>query len=372
MPGHRARELVLMLGETVIALVAGFAIGAVLMAVYGYDPLRAYAALVEYSVNLADPYYLATTLSFATPLMLTGATFAVGVRAGVFNIGAEGALYVGALGAVIAAGLGLTGPLYLAAALLLGVGLGLVWNGVAGLLKAYRGVNEVVSTIMLNWIAFWLVEYVRVNIFPNPVDASKTVAAPPSGRLPLLVPNTALSIGYLVSLAALGAAYYLLWHTVYGYEIRATGYNPKAARYAGISTAKAVVASFVIGGALSGLAGVLEVAGRPPNYAITTGLSNLYGYGFDGITVSLIGANHPAGIVFSSILVGALYAGARGMQIEAGVPMELVRAVQGIIIMAMAVPGFLRLLMARWERKRLAEKAIAPAQGGGEAGALGK
>ncbi len=337
--------------EAGVAIAIGFAIGAVLMAVYGYDPLKAYAALLEYSLNPSDPYYLASTLSFATPLMLTGATFAIGVRAGVFNIGAEGAVYMGALGAVVAAGAGLTGPLYILAAFAMGVGLGLVWNGVAGVLKAYRGVNEVVSTIMLNWIAFWLVEYVRVNVYPNPVDASKTVAAPPDARLPLLVPGTELSIGYLVSLAALGAAYYLLWHTVYGYEIRATGYNQSAARYAGISVPKAVAASFVIGGALSGLAGVLEVTGRPPNYAITTGLSNLYGYGFDGITVSLIGANHPFGIAFSAILVGALYAGSRGMQIEAGVPMELVRAVQGVVIMAMAVPGIVRLA-----RKALAKR----------------
>ncbi len=341
------------LAETMLALAIGFTVGAILMAVYGYDPVLGYRALLEYSLNPSDPYYLASTLSFATPLMLTALTFAIGVRGGVFNIGAEGALYMGALGVVLIAGTGLTGPFFLIAALASSLLLGMIWNGVAGLLRAYRGVNEVVSTIMLNWTAFYTVEYIRVYVFPNPHDPSKTVSVPPDARLPLLVEGSELSLGFPIALAATMATYYLLWHTVIGYEIRATGYNPKAARYGGIRVTRAVLYTFLVGGALSGLAGFLELTGRPPHYAITTGLSNLFGLGFDGITVALIGGNHPIGIVFASILIGALDAGSRGMQIEAGVPMELVRTVQGVIIIALAVPGAIRLIQDYLRRRKL-------------------
>ena len=339
--------------EIVVAIIIGFIIAGIMMWLGGYDPVAAYIAMFEYSFSLTDPYYLAMTLSFAAPVMLTAITFAVGVRAGLFNIGAEGQLYMGALGAIIVASWSLPGPLYLPLAMIIGSLMGAAWGLIAGALKVYRGVNEVVSTIMLNWIAFWIVEYARVYVYPNPIDASKTISMPPAGRLPILIKGTELSASFIVSLVFVGIAFYLLWYMVLGYEIRATGLNPSAARYGGINPKKTMLWAFIIGGIAAGLAGVCEVAGRPPSYAITTGLSNLMGLGFDGITVSLLGANHPLGIIQAAIFIGALSSGARGMQIVTNVPLEMVKAVQGIIIIALAVPGIVRLIRSKIFRREV-------------------
>ncbi len=345
------KEQLARLAEVVTAMAVGFLIGAIVMALSGYDPLEAYESMFYYAFG--DTYCISMTLSFATPLMLTAITFAVGVRAGLFNIGAEGQVYMGALGAILVASLGIDSPLGLVLALLVGVALGVVWGLIAGVLRVTRGVHEVVSTIMLNWTAFWLVEYMRIYVLPDPHDPSKTIPVPVHARLPLLVPGTELSLAFIFALAFTVATYFLLWHTVIGYELRATGLNPEAARYAGIDVSKAMLVAFIIGGASAGLAGVCEVAGRPPHYAITTGLSNLFGLGFDGIAVSLIGMNHLIAIIPASILVGALVAGMRGMQVVAGVPFELVRVVQGVIIVALATPGLVRMIRLWMLRRRV-------------------
>ena len=363
------REALMRLGETVVALAAGILVGAAIMWLSGYDPWEAYRYLLESSI--LDSYSLTMTLSFAAPIMLTGVTFAVGVRAGLFNIGAEGQLYMGALGAVLVAyaarsGLGfLDSPLGTVAALLLGASLASVWGLAAALLKVRRGVHEVVSTIMLNWIAFWLAEYMRVYVVYDPHDPSKTVSVPPGARLPLLASGTELSASLLISLGFTVFTYVLLWHMVYGYELRAAGLNPHAARYGGISVERMMVLAFLVGAVAAGLAGAGEVLGRPPHYAITTGLSNLAGLGFDGITVALIGANHPLGIIGASVLVGALKAGAKGMQIYAHVPLEMVRIVEGVIIIALAVPGALRLI-SEYRRRRLELARVEQAEATGE------
>jgi ABC-type uncharacterized transport system permease subunit len=349
-------EGLLRLGESVVALLVGLLVGALVMYVSGYNPWSAYSSL--FGRSLLDTYGLTVTLSYATPIMLTGITFAVGVRAGLFNIGAEGQMYMGALGVVITSWLAwnklgiLDSPLGTLVAYAFGVSLALLWAYIAAILKVKRGVHEVVSTIMLNWIAFWIVEYFRVYVLPNPVDASKTVSVPPHARLPLLVGGTELSASFIVALGFTLYTYYLLWHTVAGYELRAAGLNPVAARYAGINPQKAIMLSFIVGGIAAGLAGAGEVLGRPPDYAITTGLSNIAGLGFDGITVALIGANHPLGIILAAILIGAMKAGARYMQFYAGVPLEMVRVVEGVIIVALAVPGTLHMVREYIRRRR--------------------
>jgi simple sugar transport system permease protein len=345
-------EKLVAFADVLVAVLVGFALSGLLIEAGGYSALKAFSSLFTYSFS--DLYYISSTLSFATPLMLTALTFAVGVRAGVFNIGAEGQLYVGALGAVLVGALQLPAYAYLPLGLLLGIGFAVLLAAVAGILKARKGVNEVVSTIMLNWIAYWTVEYMRTYQIPDPHDPSKTVAVPPPARLPLLVRGTELSAGIIVAVAAVLGTYYLLWHTVLGYELRAAGLNPDAARYAGIRVERAMLASFIVGGIAAGLAGFLEVAGRPPHYAITTGLSNLFGLGFDGIAVSLIGLNHPLAMIPAAIFVGALKVGARGMQIEAGVPLEMVKAVQGIIIVSVAAPGLVRTIQMRRRVRRAA------------------
>ena len=344
------KEKLYLLAKTLAVLAIGFLISGAIMLLGGYSPIRAYKALLTSSILTTDVYYVATTLAFATPVMLTAITFAIGVKAGVFNIGAEGQMYLGALGAIIIASMKMPGPLYIPLALMLGSIFGALWGAIAGVLKAYRGVNEVVSTIMLNWIAFWITKYLIVYYFSNPEQQEKSIYAPESGRLPIIIKGTELTASFILALVTTLVTYILLWNTVLGYEIRATGLNPKAAKYGGISPERAIVWSFLIGGVAAGLAGVCEYIGRHP-YAVPVDLQTLVGKGFEGITVSLIGANHPIGIIFASIFIGALEAGNAAMQIEAGVPKEVVSVVQGVIIMTLAIPGLLRFIRSKLSRR---------------------
>ena len=350
----RIHEALLRTGESIVAFIIGLAIGAIILWATGYSPWEAYYYL--FSSSLFDLYGLATTLSFATPILLTGLTFAVGVRAGLFNIGAEGQLYMGALGAMILAWMAtkvpvLNSPLGAVIGIALGMLLGAALAWVAAVLKIYRGVHEVVSTIMLNWIAFWTVYYIQAQVLYWPKDPTKSIPTPPGARLPVFG-DTELSLAFILALAFTLFAYFLLWHMVPGYELRASGLSPKAARYAGIDPNRSIMLAFIIGGLAAGLAGAGVVMGTPPHFAVTSALSNLVNLGFDGITVALIGANHPIGMIPAAILVGALKAGSRSMQAFAGIPLEMVRIVEGVIIIALAVPGILHMIEEYMRRKR--------------------
>ncbi|USS40001.1 ABC transporter permease [Thermococcus aggregans] len=324
--------------ESLIAIVIGIAVGGVILAFSGYSPVDAYVALFDGA--LGSKYGLAMTLSSATPIILTALTFGIGARTGLFNIGGEGTVYFGAIAAIVLTNL--WGNILMG--LLGGILAGIVWMAIPALLKVIRGVNEVVSTIMLNWMAYFIALYIVLQKIPNPEDPNKTIAVPVSARFPIIVKGTELSWAFAISVMAALITYYILWHTGLGYELRVSGYNERAARYGGINPKKAVIWSFLLGGIMSGLAGATEVMGRPPSYAISQGMANIYGYGFDGIGVSLVGRNHPLGIIFSGIFFGMLKAGATAMQIEAGVPLEMVRVVQGVIVVAVAIPGLLDLL----------------------------
>ncbi|NJE12096.1 ABC transporter permease [Thermococcus sp. LS2] len=327
------KQLIKPLLESFLAIVIGVLIGAIVLAFSGYNPIEAYAALVKGAVGSA--YGWSMTLSSATPIILTALTFAISARTGIFNIGAEGTVYFGAIAAIIFTNI-FANPII---GLIAGMIFGMLWALPAALLKVYRGVHEVISTIMLNWIAFYTALYLVLGPLANPDDPNKTIEVPVSARLPLLMKGSELSLALIIAIAAAIIAYYILWHTVLGYELRASGYNERAARYGGINPKRAIIWSFLLGGIMSGLAGATEVMGRPPSYAISQGMANIYGYGFDGIGVSLVGRNHPIGIIFSGLFFGALKAGATYMQIEAGVPLEMVKVVQGIIVVAVAVPG---------------------------------
>jgi len=347
----RTIEYFIYLGNVVIAILIGLALGALIIWMGGYDPIEAYIGLFETSFNLQDPYYISSTLSYATPIILTGLTFAISARAGIFNIGAEGQLYMGALGAVLIAAFNPPPLIALPLALITGLLMGALWGLIAGLFRALRNVNEVVVTIMLNWIAFWIVEYARTYGLGDPRRQEKTISMPPSARLPLLVKGTELSTAFIIAILVAILIYFVMWRSKIGYYIRVLGAGVKSAKYAGINPTKTTLYVFIIGGALSGLAGALEICGRPPTYAITTGASNIAGFGFTGISVSLLGLNHPLLIIPAAIIIGGLTAGARGMQIRAKVPLEMVMAVQGLIIIALSVPG-LTFLYRRWKIKK--------------------
>ncbi|MGB9784286.1 MAG: ABC transporter permease [Fervidicoccaceae archaeon] len=341
-------DILMAFAEVTVATLIGLGISAILIKVGGYSPTSALYYLFKGAFGNLYGFY--TTLSYSIPLMLTGLAFAVSVRAGLFNIGAEGQVYISALGAIMVASIALPSYLYLPAEFAVGVTLAIAWSLIAGILKVWKGVNEVVSTIMLNWIAYWVVEYSRSNIYYDPLSPDRTIRIPVSGRLPLLIPNTQLYSGIFISLAVVVIFYIIMWKTAIGYEIRAVGLNPNASKYGGIRISLVALEAFAISGLLAGLAGVMETIGRPPTYAIVTSLTNLVNLGFNGITVSLIGRNNPLGIIPASIFIGGLTAGATSMQIFAGVPLEMVQAVQGVIVIVLAIPGAIRLIKSKIRR----------------------
>ncbi|RMF83482.1 MAG: ABC transporter permease, partial [Nitrospinota bacterium] len=337
--------------EGVTATLFGLLLGGLLLLLSGFNPLTAYSAL--YQGALGDHYALASTLAEATPLILTGLTFAIGMRSGLFNIGAQGQVFLGAVAAVGANLLPWPAGTHLLASILLGMIAGALWSLPAALLKAVRGVHEVISTIMLNWIAWYLSLYLAAAVLVDPNRAEKTIAIAPEARLLPFFPGTDLTPALLLSILFALLIYWILWHTALGYEIRAVGLNPNVARYGGIRPTLTLSLSFVLGGFAAGLAGATQVIGRPPTYALYGDLSNVANLGFDGIVVALVGSNHPLGIIVAATLMGALSAGARTMQIYAGVPLEMVKIVQGVIILALAVPELLRLFTVWYPARRL-------------------
>jgi len=329
------------LKKTVGAGVIGFAVSALIMKVYGYDPISAYSAL--FNGAFGDSYGVAESLANATPLILTALTFAIGFRGGMFNIGAEGQLYLGALAAVTVSLFHLPSGIGFALSLIFAVLAGIIWSLPVAILKAVRGVHEVISTIMLNWISQFLSFYLVARILVDPLRAEKTISIAESARLPLLVPGTSLSYGIFVSVFVAVIVYFLLWRTVIGFDIRAVGHNPVAAAYAGIEKWKITLFVFLTGGLTAGLAGAVHVMGRPPIYAIYSGMPSIRGLGFEGLAIAMIGRNHPIGVIFAAIFFGGLLAGGRMMQLLAQVPLEMVRVVEGIIVLFLAIPELIRL-----------------------------
>ena len=328
--------------ESVIAGLIGIAIGAVIMLVYGYDPIAAYSSLFRGSFG--SIYSWAESLANATPLILTALTFAVAMRGGLFNIGAEGQLYIGALAAVAVSLIHLPYPLHVIVALLAAMLAGMIWSLPVAFLKLGRGVHEVISTIMFNWIAHFFAFYLIANVLTDPKRGEKTISIVETSRLARILPDTSLNYGLLVAVVAAVVVLFLLWRTTGGFELRVSGFNPEAARYAGISRRRQILTAFLIGGATAGLAGAVQVMGRPPTYALMSGLPQFVNLGFDGIGVAMIGRNHPIGIVFAAIFFGGLLVGGRIMQFSPGVPLEMVRVVEGVIILALAVPELKRVL----------------------------
>ncbi len=346
---ERLLKVLRKLSESLIAVVIGLLGGAFLMILYGYDPWLAYRAL--FTGAFGDLSGIFETLAFATPLIMTALTFAVGVRAGLFNIGAEGQMYLGAMGAVMIGGaLSLPPGIHLVAATLFGMLLGALWSLPVSALKIYRGVHEVVSTIMLNWVAFWLVMYLITYHFAEPGRAERAVPAQETARYQIIGASLTTVIFVVIGFALL--TYFIIWRTTAGYELRLVGYNPEAAQYAGISSVKATYLSFFIGGLAAGLAGASQVLGRPPSWTVYATMGNLLNLGFEGIGVSLIGRNHPIGIIFAAIFYGGLVHGGRFMEFEVGVASELVRAINGIIIIALSIPEIISLIGRIVRRRR--------------------
>ena len=286
-------------------------------------------------------YPFTESLVLSTPYIFTGLSVAVGFRCGLFNIGAEGQFFMGALGAAFIGYSinGLPAYIHLPLALLGGALAGAIWGAIPGFLKARFGAHEVVNTIMMNWIAFRLSDWLLTGPMQSsgfrPVTPNVAVTA----EIPRFFPDPLrFNWGFVLALLAAVFVYWLLFKTTLGFEVRAVGANPDAAKYAGMSVMRNFVLVMTISGALAGLAGSVQVLGV--DHWVGQGFSA--GYGFDSIALALLGKSHPLGVVLAALLFGILRGGATSMQSLARIPIHIISVIQGMVIIFVAAPAIIR------------------------------
>jgi simple sugar transport system permease protein len=333
------------LAVPLLAVLTALVLGAGVIAATGGDVLRAYQGLWEGS--LGRPPSISDTLVWGTPYIFGGLAVALAFKAGLFNIGVEGQIGLGALAAVYV-GYAVTGvpfPLHLLLALGAGCLAGGVWGAIPGILKARTGAHEVIVTIMLNYVAINVGSLLLSGPMkdPNPIIANpQTPKILSSARLPPLLPDNPYRIhwGFLLALLVALGIWWLLKKSTLGFEIRTVGANPHAARYAGIAVGRTIVVTMALSGALAGLAGALEVVAL--NYYHTAGFS--VGYGFDSIAVALLGRSDPFGVIPSALLFGGLAAGASRMQFLSQIPIDIIKLIQALVLIFVAAPALIRWL----------------------------
>lgn len=327
-----------------VAIVLGLLCGALVMWLGGYNSWSAYSAL--FHKVFGSSYDIGETIRTITPLLFTGLSVGFAFRAGLFNIGAEGQFMIGMTAATIVGVKlhGLPAIVHAPLALVVGALAGGLWGAIAGFLKSNRGVNEVISCIMLNWIALYLSNYLISSlVLEKGQQRSEMIQESASlsiGWLSKALDNARMDWGILIGMICVALFYILLWRTKQGYELRAVGHNADAARVSGINVKGSMLKSMMISGIFAGLGGVFEVLGVF-HYQVITAASP--GYGFDGIAVALLGGNHPIGILLGSVLFGALTYGSAGMNFTADVPTEIVRIVIGCIIFFVASHGLIQM-----------------------------
>jgi len=289
---------------------------------------------------------LTETLTFATPLIAAGLGMGVTFRTGLFNIGGQGQMLMGAaFGGWIGFGVALPYGVHPLVATIVGMLAGAVWAGIAGVLKAYTGAHEVIVTIMLNYVGFYLMLYMlsTQGLLQKPGNINPTSAAMADTAVywKFLGDRYNLHFGFLLSILAVVAVWWLLERSSLGFKLRTIGENPAAARTAGMNVPRLTVVSMLISGALVGLAGMDQALGT-----VTTGLTSGIdsGIGFDAITVALLGRSRPWGILFAGILFGAFKAGGYSMQAAQGVQIDIVTVVQSLIVLFIAAPPLIRAM----------------------------
>ena len=341
-----------LLGSTAAVLLA-LLVGAVFILVSNDNPIEAYTALLDGAFG--GKRAIAETLVAATPMIFGGLAFAIAARAGMFNIGIQGQFVLGSLAAALVAAMGLGIPpiLYVPLVMLVGGVAGGLWGSIAGVLKARSGASEVITTIMLNYLAYRISTYSVTSAasWLDLVDPGRkaTNRADEDAMLPkifeFLLGPTRLHAGFLIALAAALILWYALFRTTLGYKIRTVGLSRGAADFAGIKWGQTVTVAMFISGFLGGLMGASESTGL--NFRHT---DDLAGYGFTAIAVGLVGRNHPIGVIAAGLLFGVLRNGANAMQGQAGTSKELVVILQGLVILSISALAALEYLRSRRAR----------------------
>ena len=331
-----------------LAILTAVVLGGIIIASVGGNPFLAYYGLIQGSFGSAKA--LSETAVWATPYIFAGLGVALAFKGGLFNIGGEGQL---ALGAVFSAVIGYALPewlgvdipaiIHLPLAIIVGMGMGALWAAIVGFLKAYTGGHEVINTIMMNYIALNTISFLLNGPLkdrdPNNVIARTPLIAE-SARIPNIFEGLRVHWGFVLALLAAYLVWWMLNKTTLGFEIRTVGLNPDAAKYAGINVKRTIIVTMALSGMLAGLAGALEVTGL--NYRHELGFS--IGYGFDAIAIALLGKSHPLGVVLAAILFAAMRNGATRMQFLTQLPVDLISMLQALILLFVATDAIIRYI----------------------------
>lgn len=345
--GARHIGAAIAISQVVAAFVTAIAIAGVVMLLSGIQVAQAGTALLALAKgSVGSVEALSETMVAATPLIIAALGFVFGARAGLFNVGIEGQILFGGLCGAAAGFLlhGLPVAVHLPLSLLVAFAGGALWASLAGVLKVTTGAHEVITTIMMNFIALRLIDFLLRNPpiqspgRTDPVSRNVLDSAMLPRFMAWLDPGLRVDLGFILALVLAGFAAWLLYRSVLGFEIRVTGFNQKAATVAGIGSKRTIIVAMMLSGGIAGLAGASltnGVLGRvSPDF--TAGL------GFEAIAVALLGRSHPSGVVASGLLFGALEAGGRRMQVDAGVSIDLIGIVQAIVLLFIAAPILIR------------------------------
>ena len=342
---RRVRQIWRGISVPLVAVLLAALIGAALLAISGANPLQAYGALIKGAFG--SPVAIQRTLEKTTPLIFSGLAVAFAFKAGLFNIGAQGQLLIGA---IVAAYVGfsfdgLPALIHAPLALLIGGLAGALYGAIPGALKTYTGAHEVIVTIMLNYIAINVTDYLADGPWKDPSPTNIVARTPkilPSAELPIL---GNIPLGFIFALLAAVIVWWLLYRTTIGYEIRTVGLNSSAAQYAGIRVARTIIMTMAISGFLAGLGGSVETLGIVGRYQ--PGFNA--GLGFDGITTALLGKTSPFGVIPAALLLGAMRAGASQMQFDAGVAKEITDVITAFILFFVAADVIVKWLIRQRE-----------------------
>jgi len=349
----------------ILSVFTALIIGGIVIALVGGNPFYAYLGLFQGAFGSTKAW--SETAVWASPYIFAGLAVALAFKGGLFNIGAEGQL---ALGAVVAAWVGYAFPdmlgislptiIHLPLAIGFGILAGLLWAAIPGALKAYTGGHEVINTIMMNYIALNMVSFLLNGPMKDKSPGNVIARTPEiaeSARFTPIFEGFRIHWGFVLALVVAAVVWWLLWKTTLGFEIRTVGLNPDAAKYAGINVKRTIILTMALSGALAGLAGVIEVTGL--NYRHELGFS--VGYGFDAIAIALLGKTHPFGVVLGAILFAGMRNGATRMQFLTQIPVDIISVIQALILLFVAADAIIRYIY----RIRVSEDRLVLTRGWG-------
>ncbi|WP_294238658.1 ABC transporter permease [Pseudobutyrivibrio sp.] len=329
---------------TIIAILIGFIIGAIFLVWAGVSPMEAYFKILDSVIS--KPKNIITTLAYAAPVILTGLSVAFSFRTGVFNIGAEGQFVVGTLAAaLIGIFVDVPAVIHIPLCIIAAAAAGALWSLVCGVMKVKRGIHEVLSFIMFNWIAYYLSNYI-VNIEGVKKESGGEATKDLLDSARLIVDGNNCAIFIAVVLAVI--TWVIIEKTTLGYKLKAVGFNKFSAQYAGIDSGKSILTALAISGALAGIGGAVQVMGMGGRVAQ---FASQEGYGFEGITVALIGASNPLGVIFAGIFYGAMkFGGSKLTMIHA--PSEIINIIMGCVVIFIAIAHVFKALFLSIGKKK--------------------